>query len=216
MKSLHNGYPARGEQQPAQNKGIRLEVYMEKKSLAHRIAFYGVLSALMFVFLLTETYAFSFLFGQFTPAILTLPLAVGISLFGDKKTMFVGGTIFGACSFVLSFIIGFVVFMNPLVSILPRVFIGVVAYFVYLFVSWLTKNAKSKFLREILPLSLAGAFGILTNTVLTLTMMWVFNSAELAAVISTIMSVNFVAEVIGGMVLVPIYVGVLKRIDYKL
>ena len=47
-------------------------------------------------------------------------------------------------------------------------------------------------------------------------MMWVFNSAELAAVISTIMSVNFVAEVIGGMVLVPIYVGVLKRIDYKL
>lgn len=189
---------------------------MEKKSLARRIAFYGVLSALMFVFLLTETYAFSFLFGQFTPAILTLPLAVGISMFDGKKTMFVGGTIFGACSFVLSFFIGFTVFMNPLVSILPRVFIGVVAYLVFFLLSKLTKNAKSVFVRETIPLSVAGAFGILTNTVCTITMMWLFNASDIAAVFTTIMSVNFVAELIGGIVLVPLYVGVLKRINLKL
>lgn len=189
---------------------------MKNNSSAHRIAFYGVLSALMFVFLLIETYAFSALFGQFTPAALTIPLAIGLCLFGGKKTMLMGGAILGGCSFVLSFFVGYVIFMNPLVSIFPRLFIGIVSVLVFLGVSSLTKNAKSDFLKEILPLSVAGAFGALTNTVCTTFMMWVFNSAELYAVMKIIMSVNFVAEIIGAIILVPIYVKVMKKVDNKL
>ena len=76
----------------------RLEVFMEKSN-AKKVAFYGVMSALTFVFLLIETFVFSAFLGNFTPAILTLPLAVALSLFNGKKGMFVGGTIFGCCSF---------------------------------------------------------------------------------------------------------------------
>ena len=50
-----------------------------ERSSSKKIAFYGVMAGLMFVFLLIETYLFSALFGNFTPAILTLPLAVALS-----------------------------------------------------------------------------------------------------------------------------------------
>ena len=187
-----------------------------KASSAKKIAFYGMLSALTFVFLLIETFLFKVLFGNFTPAILTLPLAVAISLFNGKKGFWVGGTIFGCCSFFIAIMVGNVVFLNPLVSILPRVFIGVVAYFSYLLLKMLFKNAKSQAINEILPLCIAGALGILTNTVCTVFMMWVFNASALAVVITVIMSINFIAEIVGAIILVPVYAKVLRRIERTL
>lgn len=187
---------------------------MEKSS--KKIAFYGVMAGLMFVFLLIETFLFSALFGNFTPAILTLPLAVALSLFNGKKGMWIGGTIFGCCSFFLAVCISNVIFLNPLVSIFPRVFIGLTAFLVYFLANKLFNKAKSEFVREILPCSLAGVFGILTNTVCTIFMMWVFNSAELALVLTLIISINFVAEVVGAAILAPIYVKVFKRMHKSL
>ena len=187
-----------------------------ENSKARRIAFYGVLSAIMFVFLLIETYLFKIFFGNFTPAILTLPFAVALSLFKGKGKMWMGGLIFGACSFFLAVCIGNPIFLNPLISIFPRIFIGVVAYFVYFILERLLKNAKNNYLKEDLPVSIAGVFGILANTVLTLTMMWAFNSAELASVLTVILSVNFLGEVIGAFILVPVYKKVLKRVEKKL
>lgn len=187
-----------------------------KYSKTKRIAFYGILSALMFVFLLIETYLFTAFFGNFTPAILTLPFAVALSLFNGKRGMWIGGTIFGCASFFLAVCIGNPIFLNPLVSILPRVFIGVVAYGVYSLVSLICKKSKNSFLQTKIPLSFAGAFGILTNSVCTIFMMWVFNSATIAMVFSTIISINFLAEILGAVILVPIYAQVLKRIENKL
>ncbi len=187
-----------------------------EKSKAKKVAFYGVMSGLMFVFLLIETFLFSALFGNFTPAILTLPLAVALSLFNGKKGMWVGGTIFGACSFFLAICISNPIFLNPLVSILPRIFIGCVAYFVYYLVNKLFEKSENDFLKNILPCSIAGVFGILTNSVCTIFMMWVFNAAEIATVFTVIISINFVAEVIGSAILSPIYVKVFKRMHGKL
>ena len=187
---------------------------MEKSS--KKIAFYGVMAGLMFVFLLIETYLFSALFGNFTPAILTLPLAVALSLFNGKRGMWVGGTVFGCCSFFLAIIISNVIFLNPLVSILPRVFIGGTAFLVYWGSSKLFKNAKSEFVKETLPCALAGVFGILTNTVFTIFMMWVFNAAAIAMVFTVVISINFVAEVVGAAVLAPIYVKLFKRLQKQL
>ena len=59
-------------------------------------------------------------------------------------------------------------------------------------------------------------FGILTNTVFTIFMMWVFNSAELALVLTLLISINFVAEVVGAAILAPIYVKVFKRMHKSL
>ena len=187
-----------------------------RQTSSKKIAFYGVLSALMFVFLLIETYLLTIAFGSLTPAILTLPFAVSLSLFLGKKGMFVGGTIFGCCSFFLAIMIGNPIFINPLISILPRILIGVIAYFVFILLKSLFKNSKKTFVREVLPYSIAGAFGILTNTVCTITMLWVFTYSSLAAVFTTIISINFVGEIIGALILVPVYSKILKRIDNNL
>ena len=187
-----------------------------ERSSSKKIAFYGVMAGLMFVFLLIETYLFSALFGNFTPAILTLPLAVALSLFNGKKGMWIGGTIFGCCSFFLAVIISNVIFLNPLVSILPRIFIGVTSYLVYWGCSSLFKSAKSEFVKDVLPCALAGVFGILTNTVCTIFMMWVFNAAAIAMVFTVIISINFVAEVIGAAILAPIYVRLFKKVQKQL
>ena len=47
-------------------------------------------------------------------------------------------------------------------------------------------------------------------------MMWVFNSSSLAAVFTVIISINFIAEIVGAIILAPIYVNVFKRIGSKL
>ena len=183
------------------------------KISSKKIALYGVLSALMFLFLLVETYVLTAFLGAFTPAVLTLPLAVAISIHNGKHGMWVGGTIFGFCSFFLAVIISNPVFINPLISILPRVFIGVVAYLVYSLTKLLFKKSKKGFLNQTLPLGLSGAFGILTNTVCTIFMMFLFKATGIEAVLATVMSINFVAEIIGAVILVPIYVKVFRRID---
>ena len=180
-----------------------------EKFTAKKIAYYGVFSAMMFVFLLIETYLLTIAFGALTPAILTLPLAVSLSLFLGKKGMWVGGIIFGCCSFFLATIIANPVFINPLISILPRVCIGVVAYFVFSIAKRFCKN-------EMVAYSIGGAFGILTNTVCTIFMLWVFNYSSLAAVFTTIMSINFVGEIIGAIILVPIYIKILKKVNKSL
>ena len=77
-------------------------------------------------------------------------------------------------------------------------------------------DCKNDFIVNVLPFALAGAFGILTNSVLTIFMMWVFNATALAVVFTVILSINFLAEIIGAVVLVPVYSKVLKRIENKL
>lgn len=53
------------------------------------------------------------------------------------------------------------IFINPLVSVLPRIFIGVVPYFIYVFLQKVVKN-------EVVSLILAGATGAITNTLLVI------------------------------------------------
>ena len=67
-----------------------------------------------------------------------------------------------------------------------------------------------------MPYAIAGVFGILANSVCTIFMMWVFAQAELATVLTVIISINFVAEVVGAAILAPMYVNVFKRISVKL
>ena len=186
---------------------------MNRSLSARTIAFLGVMLALIFVFLLIETYVFSAFFGNFTPAALTIPLALAVSVTGKKWRMFVGGTLLGVASFILAIMIANPVFLNPLVSILPRIVIGVVAYFVTFLFKKIFANSKSVFLSEVLPYSIGGVFGVLTNTVLVITMMWLFNAAALSAVFTTILSINFVAEVICGAIFVPIFAKVINSVE---
>lgn len=175
------------------------------------IAFYGVSVALLFVTLLVETFVFK-LFMPITPAIISLPLAFSLSMFNGKKSAFFGGTALGVCSFVLSFIIGVPPFMNPLISVLPRVLCGAVSAGVYALTIKLCKNKKFS---GHLAASLGGAAGVLLNTLTVVFMLFVFEYGTISAVLTTVLSINFLFEFLGGIILCPIVVTLLLRFVKK-
>ena len=75
-----------------------------KQDKAHTVAFIGVMAALMFVVLALETYIFIY-FIKPSPAFISIPLFLALSMYGDWKRSFLGGTLFGVCSFLLSFLV---------------------------------------------------------------------------------------------------------------
>lgn len=184
-----------------------------KNSIAKSVAFIGVMAALVFVVLTLETYVFIY-FIKPSPAFFSIPIAISLSVFADWKKMFMGGTILGVCAFILSFIVGYTPFYNPLVSVLPRIIMGIVAFGVMAGMKSLLKNADSVFARDILPCALAGAAGVLTNTVLVLLMMFAFagGDAFLETALATILSVNFLLEFVCSVLLVPVFVRTMRKV----
>lgn len=96
-----------------------------------------------------------------TPAgsasIMHIPAIIGAILEGPVVGCVVG-TIFGLFSFFQATV---PLFKDPLVSILPRMFIGVTAYFAY---------AALRRRNEVLAIGVGSAIGAITNTVLVLGM----------------------------------------------
>lgn len=94
-------------------------------------------------------------------------------------------------------------FSNPLVSVLPRLFIGVTSTYVYLA---LRKT------NEILALAVAGLVGTLTNTVLVIGMIVVLGYAPLA-VLAPAVAPNAIAEIVVAMIIVVAVVAAWKGIE---
>ena len=178
-----------------------------KRGAAHTVAFIGIMTALMAVVLTLETYVFIY-FIKPSPAFLTIPLFIALSMYGDWKRSFIGGTIFGVCSFLLSFVVGYTVFFNPLISVLPRTLAGVAGYFILHGLTVLTKGKAKDVVR-----ALAAALTVILHTVLVLGAMEIFVSggAFLDTVWQTIIGVNFLSEIVCAIFLVPILVRVMKK-----
>lgn len=190
-----------------------------KKDKAHFVAFIGVMFALIFVLFLLEGAVLSGL--GMTACILSLPVAIALSIYDDWKKSFVGGTLLGlaSCLFCLIFASLFIFYANPLICVLPRMFIGITAYWTYFGLSKLFKKVKSKFVRESIPAAIAGIVGSLTNTVLYLLAVniWAGNiMGSLTALLTVAVSIYFPIELVACMILVPIYVAVLKKVNRSL
>jgi uncharacterized membrane protein len=186
-----------------------MEVFM-KRGVAHSVAFIGVMTALMAVVLTLETYVFIY-FIKPSPAFLSIPLFIALSMYGDWKRSFIGGTIFGCCSFVLSFVVGYTVFYNPLISVLPRTLAGVTGYFILHGLTLLFKGKAKDIVRAV-----AAAITVVLHTVLVLGAMEIFSSggAFFDTVWQTIIGVNFFAEFACAIVLVPIFVRIMKSVTH--
>lgn len=195
-----------------------------KRDVAHRVAFFGVMTALIFVVLTVETYVFIGILG-INPAFLSLPLAIALCLYSDWRGEFVGGTIFGVCAFIISFMVGYTPMWNPLVSVLPRLLMGIGAYWIYHLISLVankiicSREKKGKFLqgkkrnvfwRETLPAVVGGLCGALINTILVLVMLSVFGGDAFSVAFTVAISFNSPIEMACAAVLVPIYVRVMK------
>ena len=117
-------------------------------SKSKTVAFIGVMAALEFVAMFLETYVFVALIPLAPPCMLSLSVAITLSVYADWKNMFLGGTIMGCCSFVIAALIGNAVFILPWISILPRIFIGIVAFGVSALVKRIFRSSENKFLKN--------------------------------------------------------------------
>lgn len=190
-----------------------------KKDKAHLIAFTGVMFALIFVLFLLEGTLLSGV--GMTACVLSLPVAIALSIYDDWKKSFIGGTLLGlaSCLFCLIFASLFILYANPLICVLPRFFIGITAYWTYFGISKLLRKVKNHYVREYLPAAFAGVVGSLTNTVLYLlaVSIWTGNAATaLTTILQVAVTIYFPIELVACFILVPIYVAVLKKISHNI
>jgi uncharacterized membrane protein len=123
---------------------------------------------------------------------------IGGVLEGPLVGLLIGG-IFGLSSFLTA---TSPVFKNPIVAILPRLFIGVTAYYAY---------AALRRSNEYLALVAAGAVGALTNTVLVLGMAGLFGLIPWTAMPGIVPQA--VAELILAVILTVAVVAAWKGIE---
>ena len=189
-----------------------------RKDKAHFVAFVGVMAALIFVLFLLEGAVLSPV--GMTACILSLPVAIAVSIYDDWKKSFVGGTLLGVCSCIFCLVFSaFIKYANPLVSVLPRFCIGVTAYWTYFGLSKLFKKAKNKFVKEALPAAIAGIVGSLTNTVLYLLAVAVCDGRAvdaLTVIMGVAVTIYFPIELVACAVLVPLYVKALQKVNRTL
>lgn len=189
-----------------------------KNDKAHLIAFVGVMFALIFVLFFLEGTVLAGV--KITACILSLPVAIALSVYDDWKKSFIGGTLLGlvSCIFCIIFSSAYIFYANPLISVLPRTFIGVTAYWTYRGISKLLNKVKNKFVRETIPAAVAGIVGSVTNTVLYLLAVniWAGDAmGALTAILGVAVTIYFPIELAACAVLVPAYTAALKKVNRK-
>lgn len=131
--------------------------------------------------------------------IMHLPAIVGAVLEGPLVGAIIG-TIFGIFSFLQATV---PLFKDPLVAILPRIFIGVTAYYAY---AWTRKY------NEYFALGLAGFIGSATNTILVLGMAVIRNFFTVGTAASVAV-VNGTPEAVVAIIITIAVVAAWKRLD---
>lgn len=184
---------------------------MYKNNKTFRMVLLGMLSAIIII-QTTVPFLGYIPIGPLSLTIIQVTVIIAAIVLGTKEGAIVGG-IWGIITFIRAFIaptsvIAPIVFTNPLVSVLPRILIGVVA--AYVFHRILTGK-----LNETVRMSVAGVLGSLTNTVLVLGFIYLFyrepyanflelDMEQLLPALMTIVATNGITEAILSGVLAPI------------
>ena len=172
---------------------------------------------------LTVVMTFTPYLGYITVGIIeitTLHVVVilGATILGPKYGAILGG-VWGLTCVMRAFQFGIIPFQNPLVSLVPRIIVGLVAGLVFYALS------KTKCKKPI-SLALSAFAGTLTNTVLVLSALKIFGGFEilfgeaaktLEVIIATLISTNGLIELISAVVVVPaIYLATEKFFKNKI
>jgi uncharacterized membrane protein len=149
--------------------------------------------------------------------ILHIPVLVGAALLNLRSSVIFGLT-FGIMSWIVSLTSPLVgptalFFNNPLISIFPRILFGLSTGILFL----LIKKMNQKFIY--IGYALSSLIATLLHTVFVLTMIWVFESANLITIfnnlfqfILVIIGTNGIIEAALAAVLVPVLVLALKQV----
>jgi len=168
-----------------------------------KIVIAGIMSAIA-IFLGVTRLGFITWFSGASLTIMHVPVIIGAILEGPVVGLVIG-LIFGVSSMIQAAVApggpADALFTNPLISVLPRLFIGPVAWLVW-------KSLKNI---PAVGLIVAGALGSLTNTILVLTMIAMvanFSPTQLLPIVVA----NGLPEAVGSALIVLVVVGAWLRI----
>lgn len=121
------------------------------------------------------------------------------------------GTFFGLASLFkeLVFPSGFYQYIiNPLVSVLPRVIMGITLFGTYRLMLLATKKMRSSYGRQTLCMTIAVLIGLITNTMLFLSALYIHqvvsgDNTTILAVLKIVSIVNILPEYLVSLILVP-------------
>ena len=151
--------------------------------------------------------------------IIHLPVLLGAALLSTRSA-----TLFGLSFGVISLLVVLtnpapqpidLFFVNPLISVLPRIFFGFFAGLLFSF------TRRFAILQQYGLLSLFAFLATVFHTVLVLSMLWLFAGAELSGLFGNliqfiwfILSLNGLIEAFLSALLIPLLTLALKRIPY--
>ena len=197
-------------------KASKVKLRQKKKTDVRRMAIIGVLSAISIMLSMTPL---GFIpIGPTNATIMHIPVIIGAIIEGPVVGITVG-FIFGATSLLKALTMPTITsfaFVNPLVSVLPRMLIGIVAYYVYKLTIKFTKNV-------FVSGWITGVMGSLVNTAVVLGMVYILYGARYAealgesasaakTLILTLVATNGIPEaIVGGFVVSAVCVVFNKR-----
>lgn len=134
-------------------------------------------------------------------------------LFDSWLYGFAAFTFMGLSSFILAFPFGKIASQNPLISLLPRMFVGIVAFAVYKLVLMLFADNKATRTAQTVAMICATAVGLVANTVLYMGALTLFTDAygSLVVAIKSVAILNVLPEYLVSFVgVAPLVLGVRK------
>jgi uncharacterized membrane protein len=192
------------------------------KNKTKDIALIAVMTSLILIFAI-----FPINIGAVDMAFMALLPVIVITQVKGLKYGLILGAIFGIVSFIVSFSLRSIlspIFMNPLVSIFPRLFIAVTTYYSGILIEKILRKTKlNAKVCDSIKYGVSGALGVCTNTALVLGMMLLlyygknFGAVQIGwALIGVILATNFVIEIVITTVLcIPISLAVNKLIKMQ-
>lgn len=186
-----------------------------KKQATLTVAMLGIFSALILLMTFTPIGYLVIPGIGVSATLIHIPVIVGAVVLGPKLGTALG-LVWGVTCVVRAAVMPQSVldplFVNPLVSILPRILVGLFAGLVFVGLKKLMKEKKGS---TVLPAAIAGGVGALTNTIFVLGILFAIYSKHeavagmltgtnsVAAIIGTILSVNGAVEIFSAVLLTP-------------
>lgn len=185
----------------------------DTKSKAYRLTIRGILIAIIIVQSMVPFLGYIPLLATSLTIIHITVIVAAITL-GTKDGMFIG-LIWGVMTMIRAWTapttpLDTLIFTNPIVSVLPRVLVGLVSGLVF---TVLYKRTKQFYL----PTIVAAALGTLTNTVMVLGLMGLIytgpvaeaygtTSSGLFSVLLVVVGTNGIPEIIAAVIITPLIV----------
>ncbi|MBO6359681.1 ECF transporter S component [Enterococcus casseliflavus] len=186
---------------------------MNTKSKTYRLVIRAILTAIIILQTMVPFLGFIPI-GITSLTIIHITVIVAAIVLGTKDGMFIG-LVWGVFTMIRAFTspttpLDIAVFTNPIISVVPRVFVGLVAGLLFTIIYKKTKKVVAASI-------VAAIFGTITNTVLVLTLMGTLytglvantygvDASALFVTLGGIAITNGISEVITAAILTPILV----------